>query len=108
MRGLKQVAGLGPIGWFDLARASLELALARRLLGARTANELLRNAQGDRPSVSSDSLSDDQCRFVTRVAYAVPRVAVRVPWRADCLVHTAVTGGDIKRYTRLQRNERHA
>src|SRR4249919_3963164 len=86
MQGLKQVAGLGPVGWFDLARATMELARARRLIGARTAGDLLRTACGGCPSVSLDSLSDDQRRLVIRVAFAVPRVAVRVPWRADCLV----------------------
>ena len=33
-----------------------------------------------------DSLSDDQLRLISRVAFAVPIVAARVPWRADCLV----------------------
>jgi len=86
MEGMKQVAGFGRVGWLDLVQASVELALARRLLGARTAGDLLRTARGGRPSLSLGSLSAGQLRLVNRVAFAVPRVAERVPWRADCLV----------------------
>lgn len=86
MRDLQRVACLGPLGWYDLVRASVELALARRLIGARTASDLLHNAHGGGSSGSLDSLSAGQLRLVSRVAFAVPRVAVRVPWRADCLV----------------------
>ena len=85
MRRVKQIAALGPIGWFDLVRASLELAVARQLIGARTASDLLRTAGSD-CSKSADSLSDDQRGLIDRVAFVVPRVAARVPWRADCLV----------------------
>jgi len=86
MHALKRVAGLGPVGWLDMVRASLELALARRLIGARTAGDLLRTARGGQPSVASGALSPGQLRLVDRVAFSVPRVAERVPWRSDCLV----------------------
>lgn len=54
----------------DLLRAAVELAIAR-----------VRKADG--AAVTFDGGSAD---LVERVAYAIPRVAVRVPWRADCLV----------------------
>jgi len=85
MQGLKRVAGFGPVDWFDLVLASVELALARRLIGARTAGDLLRTTRSA-PSGSLGSLSPGQLRLVSRVSFSVPRVAVRVPWRADCLV----------------------
>ena len=31
-------------------------------------------------------LTNEQERLVEQVAFAIPRVAKRVPWRADCLV----------------------
>lgn len=31
-------------------------------------------------------LDDQQAALVDRVAYVIPRVAARLPWRADCLV----------------------
>ena len=54
----------------DLARAAVELAVAR-----------VRKA--DRAAVTFDG---EPRNMVERVAYAIPRVAARVPWRADCLV----------------------
>jgi len=68
-----------------LLRAMAELALARWRLGRRQVRDLLddtqRNLPPDRlaPSARADALA-------ARVAWAVPRVAARVPWRADCLV----------------------
>ena len=54
----------------DLVRAAVELAVAR-----------VRKA--DRAAVAFDGGS---AHLVERVAYAIPRVAARLPWRADCLV----------------------
>ncbi len=73
---------LGPSGWRDIARASLELALANRRLGSRSARELLRPDAPKSPAV----LAPGQARLVERVAYVIPRMGELVPWRADCLV----------------------
>ena len=86
LKNLRRVAGLGPQGWYDLIRASVELALARRLMGSRTTKELIEAADVGAQSGSSDSLSDDQRSVIRRVAFAVPCAGARVPWRADCLV----------------------
>lgn len=86
LRDLQRAAGLGPSGWYDLARAGVELARARRLMGTRTTKQLIAAARNEAPMRSPDSLSEHQRRMIRRVAFAVPRVGVRVPWRADCLV----------------------
>lgn len=86
LRDLQRAVSLGPSGWYDFARASVELALARRLMKARTTKELIEAARDRSQKGSADSLSDAQRRMVRRVAFAVPRVGARVPWRADCLV----------------------
>ena len=75
---------LDPRLWPDLARAALELARARRDLGRRSGADLLR--QGRRP-VAPCPLSPTQAEaLAARVAFAIPRVAARLPWRADCWV----------------------
>ena len=63
----------------DVHRAALELGLARLRLA------------GHRPALTPEtapppSLSLSQAALVDRVAFIIPRVAARVPWRADCLV----------------------
>lgn len=60
----------------DVIRAVVELGLARVRLGSKT----------DRAAVSSNALSPEQDGLVERVADVIPRVAARLPWRADCLV----------------------
>lgn len=86
LRDLQRAAGLGPSGWYDLARAGVELARARRLMGTRTTQELLNAARGDSGMSAPHSLSEHQRSMIRRIAFAVPRVGARVPWRADCLV----------------------
>ena len=60
----------------DLIRAAIELGIARARLGANA----------DRAAVSLNALSPEQEGLVERVAHVIPRVAARLPWRADCLV----------------------
>ena len=63
----------------DLVRAVVELGLARLQL------------KRHRPRLGAASqnavpLNDRQSALVDRVALVIPRVAARMPWRADCLV----------------------
>jgi len=68
--------------WPDLICATWELCIARWKLGQRKASELVSaGQQGNLPAVSPASE-----RLIARVAWVIPRVAARVPWRADCLV----------------------
>ena len=65
----------------DLATAGVELAIARVRLGSRHARALIAA-----PTVEAAQLDPGQAALVERVAYLIPRVAARVPWRADCQV----------------------
>ena len=82
---LPKLKRLGPAGWLDLVRASLELALARFKVGSQTVSELVRTAH-QAEAAEPQSLTDLQLRLVDRVAFVLPRVGPRLPWRADCLV----------------------
>ncbi|TNC46858.1 lasso peptide biosynthesis B2 protein [Rubellimicrobium rubrum] len=75
---------LGPRTWFDLGRAALELGRARWRLGRHSGRALMRMARQGNPTNPKAGLTDST--MVDRVAFAVPRVAGHVPWRADCFV----------------------
>lgn len=74
---------LGPA----VAKAMAELLLARFHLGRLKPEQIrLRN---DRAQAASGSIFVDATGHKAKldlVAYVIPRVASRVPWRADCLV----------------------
>lgn len=79
-----RVLRLGPGAWSSLGVAALELARARLRLGRHTARALIelsrRQSHPDRPA------PPDADAAVDRVAFAIPRMAAQVPWRADCFV----------------------
>ena len=81
-----RAARLGSQTWLDLTRASLELAMANRRLGSRTARELLLSAREDGQFDAHQALTERQRRLVSRVAFAVPGMGARVVWRSDCFV----------------------
>jgi len=77
----------GPRGMADLLRAVAELARANRLVASETAElPLLAGEEADQAAGSDRALDARGRAIVERVAYAVPVMALRVPWRADCLV----------------------
>lgn len=87
LRGvLKQAAGLGRTGWGDMGRAVVELAIARFRLGTEETRELLRHAGALEARPSPPPQGQQSGALVDRVAFAIPRVGRRVPWRGDCLV----------------------
>ena len=65
----------------DLLRAGLELGLARLRLTSHDARASIAAPPSEIPKLDAR-----QAKFVDRVAFAIPRVAARLPWRADCLV----------------------
>ena len=75
----------GPRFWADLVISVWESALANRALRHTPPGELplLRGAQ---PVPDRTALTVEQAALIERVAYAVPIMATRVPWRSDCLV----------------------
>ena len=79
---LRRAAALGWRGRLDLLRAVGELAMARARLAITSPETLAAgemSAGNTRPSASQSALID-------RVAFAVPRMGARVPWRSSCLV----------------------
>ena len=79
-----RVLRLGPRVWPDLLRAAAELSRARWRLGRHSGRALIRLARRQNPT-AQDGWSPDAA-LVDRVAFAVPRVAAHVPWRADCFI----------------------
>jgi hypothetical protein len=65
---------------WDLAHAALRLSVARLRLGRRPTPAILA-AMRDRGRPGRQDATQ-----AARVAWAVPRMATRLPWRADCLV----------------------
>ena len=65
----------------DMASAGVELAIARLRLNSRHAQALI-----SAPAGQATKLNSRQAALVERVAFVIPRVAARLPWRADCLV----------------------
>ena len=73
----------GPGVWRDVAIATWELARANVAFRRTPPGELplLENDAGP-----SQPLTAHQQSLLERVAYAVPIMGLRVPWRADCVV----------------------
>jgi hypothetical protein len=78
-RDLRKARRLSLQQWRDIATAARELAIARFRLAFEDAAVLFA-----RDSPSSATLPDGE--LIDRVAFAVPRMAARVPWHATCLV----------------------
>jgi hypothetical protein len=73
----------GPGVWRDVLIATWELARANVAFRRTPSGELplLANDAGQ-----NQALSAPQQSLLERVAYAVPIMGLRVPWRADCVV----------------------
>ena len=78
---VRRLAGLDGRTIADLAHAAFELGRARLHLKSRHTRALVAA-----PATETMSLDRQQVALVERVAFAIPRVAARLPWRADCLV----------------------
>jgi hypothetical protein len=75
----------GPGVWRDIAIASWELALANWEFRRTPWGELALLLAADMTE-GSKALTALQRSLVERVAYAVPIMGLRVPWRSDCVV----------------------
>ena len=62
-------------------RAAFELAVARLRLRSWTPRQLAGSGNAD-----GEALDKAAASLVQRVSLPIPRVAARLPWRADCLV----------------------
>lgn len=80
---LRKAAALESGAHLDFARAFTELAIAR----LRLRHVSLDSMVGDEAAAPSQApLSIEQGALIDRIAFALPRVSARVPWRATCLV----------------------
>jgi len=84
LRDLRMAIQLPPGSLRYFGLAALELALARLRLGSDHSHHL--RPSGRSATASGPSLTRDQMLLVDQVAFAIPRVADRLPWRTDCLV----------------------
>jgi hypothetical protein len=73
----------------DVLRAVAELGLARIHLGKITGKSVIaRNNAAKSAALKRDrnEMPAFQKQIEARIAYVIPRVAARLPWRSDCLV----------------------
>lgn len=75
----------GPRVWRDVVVAAWELALANRAF-RRTPPGKLALLPRDSGADPRPALTVQEQALVERVAYAVPIMGLRVPWRSDCVV----------------------
>lgn len=80
-RDLRRARSLSLRTWADLATAAAELGLARIRLAGLAPGEITRNTM-----IASPTGSLDDERTIDRVAFAIPRMGARVPWKGTCLV----------------------
>jgi hypothetical protein len=74
----------GPGVWRDIAVAAWELALANRAFRRTPPGEL--PLLPPSAAIEAKALTPSQQALLDRVAYAVPIMGLRVPWRSDCVV----------------------
>jgi len=85
MRDIAVAIRRGPLFSLDALVATWELVLANHAL-RRTPTGELPLLTGVQPAPDRPALSPSQAALVERVAYAMPVMGLRVPWRSDCLV----------------------
>jgi hypothetical protein len=80
-RDLRRARSLSFRTWADLATATAELGLARIRLARLAAGEVTGNKK-----IPSRAAVRNEERTIDRVAFAIPRMGARVPWKGTCLV----------------------
>lgn len=95
---LRRLSARGPIVVVDCLRATIELACANYRFRKLPPGQLVDHVR--RPDRESTALGDRpvDTRLVARVAYAIPAVALRVPWRSDCMVQAMAAQRWLARY----------
>ena len=86
MRDAVSVTKFGLAICADVLRAIRELGIARFRMGVHSSKDLITLAQEQGQPNSRKLSSDEIAQLVERVRYTIPRVAARLPWRADCFV----------------------
>lgn len=83
-RDLRRARSLDHRTLADLATAVTELAFARIRLVVRNAESVIGTQVASVAAPATCERENDPT--IDRVAFAIPRAAARVPWRATCLV----------------------
>lgn len=69
-----------------MLRAAWELARARRQFARLDVRQIEQRNAEVQGSAQTAALAPRQKHRISWIAYVIPRVAARVPWRSDCLV----------------------
>ncbi len=70
-----------------VARALVELAIGRVIFSRLTTKQIAeKNGLGAHDAHKNVELTAKQSQLVDRISFILPRLASRLPWRADCLV----------------------
>lgn len=94
-RDIEYLGRLDTSTWLDLGYATIALAYGRlSLLTKNFAGVSSVDAPGQ---VTPPRIDAHQAKLIDRVAFAIPRVARRVPWRADCLVQALAAQSWLRR-----------
>lgn len=80
--GAQHRRATGAALWIDIGRAVYHLAWARAALGTADLVELI-GTVSDGAAAPADP---PDAAVIDRIAYVIPRVGCRVPWRSDCLI----------------------
>ena len=102
MSRLRKLSGLGPIVVFDCLCAVYELARANRKFRKLPAGELVDHVRVPPGGLNAKADGPVNARIVSgivgRVAFAIPAIALRVPWRSDCMVQAMAAQSWLARY----------
>lgn len=85
LRDISMAIRGGPKLWADIVRSTCELAIANQKL-RRSRPSDLRLLAGAQHRTEPAALSTKQTAILERIAYIIPAMGSRVPWKSDCLV----------------------
>ena len=83
---LRRLSVRGQIVIIDCLRAAIELGLANRRFRRLPPGQLVDCVRPPNRASTEPGDRPIDTGLVERVAYAIPAVALRVPWRSDCMV----------------------
>ena len=95
---LRRLSARGPIVVIDCLRATIELACANRKFRKLPPGQLVDHVREPNRESTVRGNPPLDTRLVERIAYAVPAVALRVPWRSDCMVQAMAAQSWLGRY----------
>ena len=83
--------GFSDLGWLAryALRGFIELVRARFIFRRLQTKDILQRNNSARLSANSEVLIEE--RSLARIAYVLPRLSDRLPWRSDCLIQ-AIAG----------------